>query len=439
MSIESTTTFPGVTVTSDARDALADAGLPDDIACALLALADNPGELGAVWESYRAAVEDADAADFAATVAAVTGSACEACSNCSTPAWEAAGCYDADAEFVCAACEPHYTRCEGCEDLYRSRAGMTWVGDYLYCGSCRDDRCSFCDQCGDWFHDDDGHRHDEECGCVAPRPRFRFPANGRGSVGQDERLRVELPAGFIDTEGVDQIVARLWSRLVAQPGPLVRHEDVARTVVALEQKWQTRRGNFTKRLSKALYERHGIKLAPGVLSEIGNLARQHSSDAATWPLEFTRDLNQPPEAFYNDDSCWWGCYRASRCALKSWGGLALRSYAEADDPADCPAGRAWVQPLDPGVRPTHDAAGAHAYLVYNCYGNLEGYAAARLVAYLTSRTYRRIPCSLTGQYVNGNTAYLVADQATCERVDFVDVAYDLHACFDADRLHLEAA
>src|SRR5205807_3813691 len=110
--------------------------------------------------------------------------------------------------------------------------------------------------------------------------------------------------------------------------------ELAGTVAALDPAWQTKRGNFTRRLSTAVHQRHGIKLAPEVISEVGNLARQHSSDTATWLLEFTRDLNQPPEAFYNGESCWWTSHASSRCALKSWGGLAMRSYAEPSDRAD---------------------------------------------------------------------------------------------------------
>ena len=111
---------------------------------------------------------------------------------------------------------------------------------------------------------------------------------------------------------------------------------------------------------------------------------------------------------------------------------------EPSDPPDCPRGRVWIQPLNQGLLPTHDAADAHAYLVYNGYGNLEGFVAARLVGYLTARTYRKVPTDLGQQFVNGSTAYLVADQATCERATQVDLRYDAHHRFDADEPQLKA-
>lgn len=401
-------------------------------------LVGDPTGLEAAWEAYRATVEAPDATLFATAVTDVVGTACEVCSDCGSPAWEDDGDY-ADDDFVCVDCERRCQRCDGCQDLYRDHRSMTFVGASVYCTPCRDSRCSRCDYCDEWYHDDDRELHSHDCDCEAPHPRFRFPAAGPLTVENDDRLLVELAIGTIDPRGIDEIVEKLWSDLRPQLARFDWREDVARSVVALDPRWQTRRGNFTRRLSSALYERHGIKLAPPLISQIGNIARLHSSGSCMWFLEFTRDLNQPPEAFYNGASCWWDEYAASRCALKSWGGLAMRSYAASEDPADEPAGRAWVQPLNGALQPTHDAAGAHAYLVYNCYGNLEGYTAARLVAHLASRTYRKVACSLEGQWVNDDAGYLVADQATCERVTQLSVTHGGHDLLDADRLAPVAA
>jgi hypothetical protein len=184
-------------------------------------------------------------------------------------------------------------------------------------------------------------------------------------------------------------------------------------------------------LSSALHKR-SYKLSDAAISAVGNLARQHSSDESSWTVEFTRDLNQPADYFYNDDSCWWGSYSASRCALKSWGGIGMRSFAESryHSGSDV-SGRAWVQPLDEDLEATHDALHAHAYVIYNGYGDLEGYIAARIVAHLTGRTYKKISFSANDQYVNSNNGYLVADEDTCTNTTLVRLEYSIHDQRDA--------
>ena len=430
------TTAPvrGPAAPADAGAALADAGLPGDIAAAVLTLADRPDDLATAWDAYRTA------RSFAALVTSATGRDCVVCSHCDAPTWEDDASRDVDDEFVCATCATAYTACDRCDALHRWADDLTYVGGDRYCARCRDDHASFCEHCEEWYLDvdEDDHEHDpdpDECGCDAPHWQFRFPANGAGSVGADDRLRVELPAGVIDDAGIESIT-RVVSLALAGTAA---YEDVASAITALDPRWQTERGNYTRRLSAELYRRHATKLPPGVLADVGNAARRHTTASTTWLVELTRDLNQPPDAFYNEGSCWWGDSATSRCALKSWGGLALRSYAHPDHPAHCPSGRAWVQPLDADLTPTHDTTGAAAYLVYNGYGQLAGYAAARLVAHLTSRTYRKVSCQLSYQFVNGNTAYLVADQQTCERVDRVDIRLDPHDRTAADRLLVAVA
>lgn len=374
---------------------------------------------------------------FFQLVQLVSGGECKFCRACYAPGWEDAGAYDVHEEFLCESCTERATRCDGCEDLYRDELNLWSVGNLSYCEGCRDDNCTWCESCEEWYLDGDSNRHDHgDCDCKPPRPQFWFPANGFGKINADERLHVELPAGVIDDLGIADITARVCLALELEL--TVPRWSVKALVHELDPRWQTKRGNFTRRLSSELYKRHKVKLPKGIIAEIGNIARRHSSETANWLLEFTRDLNKPPEAFYNDDSCWWGGNSNSRCALKQWGGLGMRSYSGVSDNSDDPAGRVWIQPLDETLQPTHDAMGAHAYVVYNGYGNLEGIVAARLVAHLTSRTYRRISCVMGSQYVNSNIGYLVADQATCDKTEKLTVSDAEHHQFDADDLQPEA-
>jgi hypothetical protein len=199
----------------------------------------------------------------------------------------------------------------------------------------------------------------------------------------------------------------------------------------MEPMWQTRRGNFTKRLSSAVWKQHGIKLDQDVLTEVGNIARQHTVEQSVFEVEFTRNLNLGAHDFYHESSCWWGSYSKSRCCLKSWGGIGMRTF-DADGEV---TGRAWVQPLDEDLQPTHRTIGAHAYVVYNRYGELEGWAATRILAYLTGMTSRRVTLDARGQYVNDGSAHLVADAATCADHENLSYDHDEHDQLDADQIH----
>jgi len=97
--------------------------------------------------------------------------------------------------------------------------------------------------------------------------------------------------------------------------------------------------------------------------------------------------------------------------------LGLRSFSEYGNVT----GRAWVQPLNADLLPTHDAEHAHAYLVFNGYGELDGYQSARIVAHLSSKSYRKISFSTRAMYVNNDAAYLIADEATCAATSHVSI------------------
>ena len=437
-----TISAPDSTASSNTPDtpAAADTTLPTEVAAAVLALLCDTG-LAEAWAAVKAANDTADIATFVACITVVTGRDCGECAHCGEPTWTDDGCLDADGALVCQDCEPECYRCEKCEDLYRDDCDMTWIGDGRYCRSCRDQHFSYCENCSEWYHDDESaeheHERDDDCWCEAPLQTFAFPANGQGSIAQDKRLQVELPAGVIDPRGIEEIIEAVWRALHSDTSCPLTYPDLSRAVEQLDPTWHGDRGKFTRRLSTTLYQQHNVKLPPGLLSIVGNLARQHSSSTKAWQVEFTRDLNQESEAFYNEDSCWWGDYSSSRCALKNWGGLGMVSYPDAW--AHYPSGRAWVQPLNEQLEPTHDAFDAHSYLVYNGYGNLEGHTAARIVAHLTSRTYRRVQCDLPPQYVNGDTGYLISDQVTCDKVDAVVISANTHAQFDAGKVRQRIA
>jgi hypothetical protein len=368
---------------------------------------------------------DCEHCDYDGEKAATVCDNCNACENhCDCD--HCRSCGDAVNE-VCESC----AYCEGCCDCVtcescQERTSYTQtVGGSEWCEGCCDSYASYCDECEEYYPDDDSHSHD--CDCAVPEPEFQFPADGHGTIGNDERFTVELPKGTIDDEGLRRITYLVQDEL--RENIWENNWYVPDVISEVGPTWQTRRGNFTRRLSSALHK-HGVKLSPATISEIGNIARQHSSGEATWHIEFTRDLNQPADYFYHDDSCWWQSYHESRCCLKSWGGLGIRSFRNADSNAWSPTGRAWIQPLDENLEATHDTLGAHAYVVYNGYGDIDGYIAARIVAHLTGRSYRKVGFVAGVQYIN-NGGFLVADEATCAATDNIRLNYDRHDHRDA--------
>lgn len=404
---------------------------PAPLTEAMLALLASPSDVGRLQVARTVwIVLNGDDDEFADTVEEITGDSPVFCDDCGKVVWEF---HNTDLE-VCDSCLNNYGRCDYCENVTRE---TTDVGSNTVCESCLGNHYAYCGTCEEYI-DNDNDEHGHTCTCDAPHLRFEFPNDGHGTVSQNERITVELPKGTIDDEGMRHISNLVEQAIANSPDDQFFYIDLMQEVGPL---WQMKRGNFTRRLSSVLHSQHQFKLPSGVLSEVGNIARAHSSDDAEWHVSFTRHLNGSAEDFCHDESCWFtgGRYGKSRCALKQWGGLALRTW---DD--DCngvyrgmPNGRAWVQPLNADLNPTHDIANAHAYIVYNGYGDLEGYVAARIVAHLTSLTYRKVEFYASPQFINGDTGYLIADETTCSETGQVQYSYDEHYKTDAHQLKVK--
>jgi hypothetical protein len=280
--------------------------------------------------------------------------------------------------------------------------------------------------------------YDDDC-CSSPQLEFTV-RNGTGTLANDTRATVTLPEGVISDAGINAIRTYLRHAGGASAIPAVYNGlhslsyDVGETVTA---EWQSRGGNFTKRLSARAFKVHALKIDPEILAKVGNIARDHSK-AVSVTIDVTRQLNQPSGYFYHDDSCWWGSYGSSRCALKTNGGFGLRALPHNNDYGV--TGRAWVLPLlrtgGPVVPPVHfpprDARGrfaerpevpgklvptfntlnADAMVVFNGYGELGGYAPARIVADMTGWTYKRISFSADPMYINSGGFLIGPEEIT---------------------------
>jgi hypothetical protein len=171
------------------------------------------------------------------------------------------------------------------------------------------------------------------------------------------------------------------------------------------------------------------------MSQVGNIARNHST-AVDVQIDVTRDLNQSPEAFYHDGSCWFTDYAgSSRCALKTNGGYGLRSFGTYSV-----SGRAWVMPLrqdESGeLVPTFETQTPDAFVVFNGYGDLSGYTAPRIVAHMAGMTYRKVGFDCDPMYINAG-GYIVAPEEIAKKYTDGSLSLSVHQharLFDREQL-----
>lgn len=343
----------------------------------------------------------------------------------------------------CTACATTWNlrECIECHSIGSRYSSMYTVEDsagtlcYLCAQSQR--RYLYCDSCSVYFPRERARHHSHNprtCTCESPQRDFKVRNGGR-RVKNDSSFTVSIPAGEISDEGFGQMASylRTWaarefriSRVVyyhseytpAELKKIASNNDwnaMSYRLSELGDKWQTKRGNFTKRLSQFAHKEYKIKVPPEVLSQIGTIGREHSQ-GTDYRVQVTRNLNLPREEFAHSGSCWWSEYAQSRCAFKSSGGFGLRSFGEASGRRKRRVeGRAWVMPLKRsgngnGLVPTFTTDTPDAFVVFNGYGNLDGYTGARLVSQMYGMTYRKISFECSPMYVNSCAGYLVAPE-----------------------------
>jgi hypothetical protein len=354
----------------------------------------------------------------------------------------------------CGECDTEHERdgdcprewCDNCDAFHdRDRWGNIECPGW-YCESCEEhhdygDECPYpyCEDCGEHHGEYDGCP--AGCDCTSPRLSFTIRNDGEAPLASDTRTEIGLPADEISDTGLAEIRAcllRAWrdSGHDYRDCNVELHSLANSFADALGCQWQTRQGNYTKRLSRHAYQNHGgLKLSQEVMSEIGTIARDHSK-ASAFEIDVTRDLNRPAEDFYHDGSCWWGSYSESRCALKSNGGFGLRSFQ-----GQSVSGRAWVMPLrkeSGGLVPTLDTMTPDAFIVFNGYGDLAGYAPARIMAGMAGWTYKKISFSCDPMYINAG-GYLVAPEHIIQDTSTLRLNVPQHASLTTDYRELAHA
>lgn len=389
-------------------------------------------DLSSLWQEYKASAEYFASYQhgFRAMLAGLTIEPevvddVGFCADCSVPDHEDELRPTNGDAVVCEPCLDNYYPCGGCEERYRNTT--TVDNDTEVCEHCLDEHYSYCDSCEHWYYTENGgHDHDEGNGCCeSPAQSFIVRNDGEPPLTNDTRVTVTLPAGVISTEGIGAIAAYLrnWSRNNLDGVEMEKLYQLSFRLTELGDKWQTKDGNYTKRLSRFAYKTFGLKVVPEVVSRIGCIARDHST-AVDFQIETTRNLNQSAAEFGHEESCWWQSYYSSRCTLKSNGGFGLRTFTE----NGWVSGRSWVMPLrqtDNGTLiPTFETLEPDAFVVFNGYGSLSGYVPARIVSHMAGMTYRKVAFSCDPMYVNSDSGYLVAPEEIASK--YTDGILSLH-------------
>ena len=114
------------------------------------------------------------------------------------------------------------------------------------------------------------------------------------AIQAGERFTVTTPDGLVSEEGVRE----LQYYLVGQSLPVLPSD--------FEPIWTTKRGTLPKRLASHFYKTASVKLSPVQVSDLGNIARRHSSDAQTYHCDFTKTIDWRAGDFGDHGSCAWG-------------------------------------------------------------------------------------------------------------------------------------
>lgn len=353
------------------------------------------------------------------------------CRDCQSPERLSRAVATDSRQYACASCATAYRECAGCSVRRRRYYFYSTTEGYDVCHVCVNGaRFSYCDECGAYYRASNraDHRHPHQECCDSPAKQFTIPNNGGTSLANETRIKITLPAGEISAEGLEQISRqiRYESRYVDDRLERVNWSNLSWGLEELGKEWQTKQGNYAKRLSRLAYKKHGIKIPPQVMTTVGNIARDHSN-AVDYSIETTRELNLPAQDFCHGESCWWTSYSESRCAFKTNGGFAIRTFGDRKRPT----GRAWVLPIRkledsfPRIVPTFETQSPDGYIVFNGYGELNGYKPARILSHMTGMTYRKISFACSPMYVNNETAYLVAPEEIAEPYTDGDIDMDL--------------
>lgn len=277
------------------------------------------------------------------------------CTNCGQRTWNNFLAYRDGGRFGCLTCFPDHTeRCELCNVFHLPREMFDVEGlDHQACRNCRRNYI-FCEECQVYSRTRHRHAETNPC-CSAPHPNFRIPSPN-GDILPDTPITTNYPppanmvateAGHITRSGFERLQLAIYNYIDPNNGRRFfgpNHYDMDLLRYGIGSEATNSNGNWVKRWERALYKLDKTKPDNAIKATLGQLVEQHTAKSrdSTITVEFTRDFNQAPAMYANENSCWWTDYKNARCQLKQIGGIAMRQW---DSKHTKVTGRAWLLPI----------------------------------------------------------------------------------------------
>lgn len=185
-----------------------------------------------------------------------------------------------------------------------------------------------------------------------------------------EKFKLDVPDGELSDEGQAEIMTLLDGNT-----PI----SVKQFREALPDDWSwewkvahgTYAGTLSKRIQSLVFKKFDIKLPESIVTNLGNLANQHTLTGRSFIFDFDNTLEWEAGDFGDDGSCFWTDKSYILPTLQHFGGLALRLWHQAANGQYTGVGRALLLPYvakqQSGYHP-EEWAKPDALLVFNGYG-----------------------------------------------------------------------
>lgn len=186
------------------------------------------------------------------------------------------------------------------------------------------------------------------------------------------------------------------------------------------------RGTLPKRIASHYAKMHNIKCPSKFITEIGNIAKSHTSAAETYTFEFVDEIDWDAGEFGEEpDSCYWNDRAGARLMITRNGGFAVRFYGQYEQGI----ARAWMAKIEDSL-----------WVMWNGYGFAGNttLTIARIVATHLNLTYKKIDLTNYGSdygtlYINAGIGYAIGTQSKIEPIykhDLRWITIDVSVCYE---------
>jgi len=252
----------------------------------------------------------------------------------------------------------------------------------------------------------------------------------------NKRFTLTSPKGTISNAGIDGITLFISNQRLMQGAWKEMNPETELVFLPplpneWEWVWTIQRGKYAgtlpKRVSSYYHKVHKLKCPPDFLREIGNLAKQHTEDNATYTFEVVDKFDWNAGDFGDRGSCFWGGRERAREIMQENGGLAVCFY----DSEGKGIARAWFQSI-----------GENLYVVWNGYGfpGNPTLTIARVIALHLNASYKRIQLTNSSSdsgvlYINSGRGFMIGASEVLEQYIQYDFEWDTadDTCEDCGR------